>query len=106
LQLKYRLDIDSPGTEIVISSLLPRSDKPELSAKVKETNKLINAICCKSKWKFIDHKLVNATCLNSRGLHLNRKGTAHIQFPLQTNFKTRQGDANKSPQLERAYYNE
>jgi hypothetical protein len=25
------------------------------------------------------------------------------QFPLQTNFKTRQGDANKSPQLERAY---
>ena len=31
---------DSPGTEIVISSLLARSDKPELSAKVKETNKL------------------------------------------------------------------
>ena len=25
------------------------------------------------------------------------------QFPLWTNFKTRQGDANKSPQLERAY---
>jgi hypothetical protein len=25
------------------------------------------------------------------------------QFPLQTNFKTRQGDANRSPQLERAY---
>ena len=69
---------DSPGTEIVISSLLPRSDKPELSAKVKETNKLINAICCKSKWKFIDHKLINATCLNSRGLHLNRKGTAQL----------------------------
>ncbi|CAB4024569.1 gag-pol poly, partial [Paramuricea clavata] len=38
---------DSSGTEIVISSLLPRSDKPELSAKVNETNKLINAICCK-----------------------------------------------------------
>ena len=69
---------DSSGTEIVISSLLPGSDKPELSAKVKETNKLINAICCKSKWKFIDHKLINATCLNSRGLHLNRKGTAQL----------------------------
>lgn len=67
---------DSPRTEIVISSLLTRSDKPELSAKVNETNKLINAICCKSKWKFIDHKLINATCLNSRGLHLNRKGTS------------------------------
>ena len=69
---------DSAGTEIVISSLLPRSDKPELSAKVNETNKLINAICCKRKWKFIDHKLINATCLNSRGLHLNRKGTAQL----------------------------
>ena len=25
------------------------------------------------------------------------------QLPLWTNFKTRQGDGNKSPQLERAY---
>ena len=44
---------DSPRTETVIPSLLPRSDKPELSAKVNETNKLINAICCKSKWKLM-----------------------------------------------------
>ncbi|CAB4017980.1 Scavenger receptor cysteine-rich type 1 M130 [Paramuricea clavata] len=71
-----RIQEDSPGTEIVLSSLLPRSDKPELSAKVSETNKIITAICCKSKWKFIDQKLINATCLNSRGLHFNRKGTA------------------------------
>ena len=38
-----------PRTEIVISSLLTRSGKPELSAKVNETNKLINAICCTVK---------------------------------------------------------
>lgn len=33
-------------------------------------------ICCKSKWKFINHNLIDATCLNSRGLHLNRKATS------------------------------
>ena len=30
-------------------------------------------------------------------------GENNRQFPLQTNFKTKQGDENKSPQLERAY---
>ena len=41
-----------------------------------------------------DLKIVGWKKLN---LYMNR------QFPLKTNFKTRQGDANKSPQLERAY---
>ena len=68
---------DSPRTEVVNSGLITRADKSDLSAKVNEANKLINAICCKGKWKFIAHKLINATCLNPRGLDLNRKGTYH-----------------------------
>lgn len=69
---------DSPETNIVISSILPRSDDPKLSSKATEANKLIKAVCSKNTWAFIDHKTVNSSCLNSRGLHLNRKGTSVV----------------------------
>ena len=36
---------DSPATSIVISSIPPRTDKPELSKKVIEANKLLKAFC-------------------------------------------------------------
>lgn len=74
---------DSPRTEVVISGLLTRPDKLDLSVKVNETNKLINTICCKSKWK-----LINATCLNSRGLHHNRKGTSVLAKKLSSYIKS------------------
>jgi hypothetical protein len=62
----------------VISSILPRTDNSELSAKATEANKLIKAICSKNQWAFIDHKSVNFSCQNRRGLHLNRKGTSVV----------------------------
>ncbi|CAB3996272.1 Furin [Paramuricea clavata] len=76
--LATQIEEDSPATSIVISSILPRSDKSELSAKATEANKLIKAICSKNQWAFIDHKSVNLSCLNTRGLHLNRKGTSIV----------------------------
>ena len=76
--LATQIEEDSPATSIVISSILPRSDKSELLAKATEANKLIKAICSKNQWAFIDHKSVNFSCLNTRGLHLNRKGTSII----------------------------
>ena len=78
--LTTQIEEDSPATSIVIFSILPRarSDKSELSAKTTEANKLIKAICSKNQWAFIDHKSVNLSCLNTRGLHLNRKGTSIV----------------------------
>jgi lysophospholipase L1-like esterase len=76
--LGSQINEESRNTHIVISSLLVRTDKPHLPAKATETNKLLNAICSKNKLKFINHQSINQTCLNSRGLHLNRKGTSFI----------------------------
>ena len=62
---------ESPATSIVISSILPRSDNADLSAKALEVNRLTKSIRSKNKWGFIEHKTVNKSCLNSLGLHLN-----------------------------------
>ena len=58
--------------------LILRTDNPQLAAKAAEANKLINSLCSKNKWKFINHSSINSSCLNSRGLHLNRKGTSYV----------------------------
>ncbi|CAB3979107.1 Scavenger receptor cysteine-rich type 1 M130 [Paramuricea clavata] len=47
--LATQIEEDSPATSIVISSILPRSDKSELSAKATEANNLIKAICSKNQ---------------------------------------------------------
>ena len=45
--LATQIEEDSPATSIVISSILPRSDKSELSAKATEANKLIKEYALK-----------------------------------------------------------
>ena len=70
---------DSPATSIVISSILPRTDKPELSKKVIEANKLLKVFCDQNNWDFMNHTTtIDSSSLNMRGLHLNRKGTTTI----------------------------
>lgn len=76
LNLGIQITQDSPTTDIVISGILPRTDKPNLMSKVNQANRLIKALCIENNWAFLDHESFNSTCLNSRGLHLNRKGTS------------------------------
>ena len=64
---------DSPATSIVISSILPRTYKPELSKKVIEANKLLQAFCDQNNWDFMNH----TTTIDSSS-NLNRKGTTAI----------------------------
>ena len=78
LNLGIQVNQDSPSTELVISGILPRTDKPDLMLKVNEANKIVKSFCLENNWAFIDHKSFNSTCLNTRGLHLNRKGTSII----------------------------
>ena len=78
LNLGIQVNQDSPSTELVISGILPRTDKPNLMLKVNEANKIVKSFCLENNWAFIDHKSFNSTCLNTRGLHLNRKGTSII----------------------------
>ena len=77
--LSIQINEESPNTTIVtISSILLRTDKPNLATKATEANKLLTATCSKNKWKFVNHQSINQSCLNSRGLHLNRKGSSIV----------------------------
>ena len=56
------------------------------------------------KYCYCKH-LVKYSSMGNLALYIQTSywAISNRQFPLQTNFKTRQGDANKSPQLERTY---
>ena len=71
----------SPNTNIAISELAPRKDSRELNASVKSVNKLLRSSCTTRNWAYLEHKL-DEECLNSKGLHLNKKGTALLATDL------------------------
>lgn len=74
----------SPSTGVAISTLLTRSDKCNLDDKILETNNILKSLCSTNGLVLIEHPLINATCLNRRGLHVNRKGSS----VLTTDFKS------------------
>ena len=70
---------DSGNTEIVISSLVVRTDGPELAKKVKQTNIVLKSNCISNNLTFLDNSNINRSHLNYRGLHLNREGSVLLQ---------------------------
>ena len=53
LNLGIQITQDSPTTDIVISGILPRTDKPNLMSKVNQANRLIKAFCIEKNWAFL-----------------------------------------------------
>ena len=43
-----------------------------------QSQQMIKSFCQHNKWDFLDHKSIDPSCLNARGLHLNRKGTTVV----------------------------
>ena len=78
INLGIQINQDSPQTSITISEILPRTDKSNLLIKASQVNDIVKKYCDLNKWGYINHKAINATCLNSKGLHQNKKGTAII----------------------------
>ena len=78
LNVTTQVTQDSPSTDVMISAILPRTDTPNLMTKVKEANRIMYSFCVANNWAFIDHNSINPTCLNTRGLNLNRKGTSIV----------------------------
>ena len=76
INLAIQIRENSPSTKVTISSILPRTDKPGLSEKISLTNKRIKSFCEQNNLDHLEHRAIDLTCLNSRGLHLNRKGTS------------------------------
>ena len=65
--------------EVIISSLIIRSDNPEFANMVKETNVALKLKCEENNWSFIDNSNINSLHLNRRGLHLTHEGSALLQ---------------------------
>ena len=76
INLVTQVQQDFPSTRLVISPLLPRSDNLELNDKVKEANKILGSFCSSRGLKLLHITSIDLTCLNRRGVHLNRKGSA------------------------------
>ena len=78
INLGIQINQNSPQTKITISEILPRTDKSNLLAKANQVNSIVRKYCYRHKWGSINHKSINESCLNVRGLHLNKKSTALI----------------------------
>ena len=76
INMASQVQQDFPSTRLTISPLLPRSDNLELNDKIKEANKILNSFCSSRGLTLLHITNIDLTCLNRRGVHLNRKGSA------------------------------
>ena len=60
VNLGIQIKEDSPDTEIVISSIFPKSDKSDLAVKAIEANQLIKAVCSLKKLLTINLLIIHA----------------------------------------------
>ena len=76
VNLVTQIQQDYPSTHLAISPLLPRSDNLDLNDKVKEANKILKSFCSSRGLTLLRITNIDLTCLNSKGVHLNRKGSS------------------------------
>ena len=87
INLAIQVRENSPSTKVTISSILPRTDKTGLSDKISLVNKRLKSFCEQNNLDQLEHRAIDLTCLNGRGLHLNRKGTSILARSI-TNYIT------------------
>lgn len=78
LNLGSEIKNNLPHTKLCISGITVRKDKASIQNKIKNVNDILMRVCGQNKWTFIDNSNIDYTCLNRRGLHLNRKGRSII----------------------------
>ena len=70
---------DATNTDVVLSSLIARSDVEQPAIQVEEVNSTLRNFCRQNQWKIIPHSnIVAKHHLNRSGLHLNRIGTSRL----------------------------
>ena len=74
---------ESPNTEIFVSNLCIRQDKPNVSKYINDLNNRLKHFCDLNNIENISHENIDSTCLSKRKLHLNQKGTKRLAL----NFK-------------------
>ena len=76
VNLVTRIQHDSPTTHLAISPLLPRSNNLDFNDKIREANKILKLFCRSRGLTLLHINNIDLTCLNRRGVHLNRKGSS------------------------------
>lgn len=76
VNLVTQIQHDSPTTHLAISPLLPRSDNLDFNDKIREANKIFKLFCSSRGLTLLGINNIDLTCLNRRGVHLNRKGSS------------------------------
>ena len=76
VDLARHIENSFPKAKVLISELIDRNDKQELSEAVKRVNKNTSKFCNQEGRAFIRHKNISCECLNKSNLHLNNKGVA------------------------------
>lgn len=78
LNLGNRIKDKLPNTKVSFSSLIVRKDKASVLNKINNINVILKRVCQQNNWAYIDHNNIDYSCLNRRGLHLNRKGSSLV----------------------------
>lgn len=72
LQLKHRIERTLPNTEVIISSLITRSDDGKANITIKKVNRHLNQL----KINIMDNDNITHQDLGKKGLHLSKFGKA------------------------------
>ena len=76
-------ELKSEKSGVSISSIIMRSDKPELNKKGSEVNQHLKEMYNRKNFYLMDHsKKIKASYLNTIRLHLNRKGAKILSSSL------------------------
>lgn len=67
---------DCPQANIGLSELTPRRDSKELEGKRKQVNEAVRLLSQSKPWTVISHPTLDEHSFNTRGVHLNGKGSA------------------------------
>ena len=73
-QIKDKL----PNTKVSFSSLIVRNGKTSVLNEINNINVIFKRVCDQNNWSYIDHSNIDYSCLNKRGLYLNRKGSSLV----------------------------
>ena len=65
-----------PQSNIAVSKLTPRRDFTDLEKKRLQVNEIIRSSSQSKPWTVIPHKSLDDHSLNTRGIHLNRRGAS------------------------------
>ena len=83
VNLAAKIKEESSNTDVGISGLLVRNDNTDLASKVNLVNKILFDYCNLNQIPFLGNTNINTSHLNSRGLHLNKRGSTTLQNNLR-----------------------